>query len=203
MLRITRLRPTCVPSGGGTVTHALGEKDSATVCFESIATTGCFSSQPCAFDMPMIVALGLPISCQKFSECRRRRRSTDGVVGHLDKAIPVRVQLVYTSKKVSCFRGRPNGQVLGTMYSPLIVIPLNACWQVKRRGAPPGGGGLVEFSCPIVRELKPIDFTDPGLIKRIRGNAYCTKVSPQIANRVAESSRGELAHGALLRVGRG
>ena len=63
--------------------------------------------------------------------------------------------------------------------------------QVKRRGAPPGGGGLVEFTCPIVRELKPIDFTDPGLIKRIRGNAYCTKVSPQIANRVAESSRGK------------
>lgn len=49
----------------------------------------------------------------------------------------------------------------------------------------------MEFRCPIVRELKPIDFTDPGLIKRIRGNAYCTKVSPQIANRVAESSRGE------------
>lgn len=51
----------------------------------------------------------------------------------------------------------------------------------------------MEFTCPIVRELKPIDFTDPGLIKRIRGNAYCTKVSPQIANRVAESSRGENA----------
>lgn len=49
----------------------------------------------------------------------------------------------------------------------------------------------MEFTCPIVRELKPIDFTDPGLIKRIRGNAYCTKVSPQIANRVAESSRGD------------
>lgn len=49
---------------------------------------------------------------------------------------------------------------------------------------------MVEFKCPIVRELKPIDLTDPGLIKRIRGNAYCTKVSPQIANRVAESSRG-------------
>lgn len=49
---------------------------------------------------------------------------------------------------------------------------------------------MVEFKCPVVRELKPIDLTDPGLIKRIRGNAYCTKVSPQIANRVAESSRG-------------
>lgn len=73
------------------------------------------------------------------------------------------------------------------------ALDLNARFlvsQVKRRGAPPGGGGLVEFTCPIVRELKPIDFTDPGLIKRIRGNAYCTKVSPQIANRIAESSRG-------------
>lgn len=49
----------------------------------------------------------------------------------------------------------------------------------------------MEFRCPIVRQLKPIDFVDPGLIKRIRGNAYCTKVSPQIANRVAESSRGK------------
>ncbi|CAN0009979.1 unnamed protein product [Ectocarpus sp. 8 AP-2014] len=75
--------------------------------------------------------------------------------------------------------------------------------KVKRRGAPPGGGGLVEFRCPIVRELKPIDFTEPGLIKRIRGNAYCTKVSPQIANRVAESSRGvcsELVWGTRSRV---
>lgn len=76
------------------------------------------------------------------------------------------------------------------------LLPLLLGWdpsggvQVIRRGAPPGGGGVVEFKCPIVRELKPIDFTDPGLIKRIRGNAYCTKVSPQIANRVAESSRG-------------
>lgn len=49
----------------------------------------------------------------------------------------------------------------------------------------------MELTCPIVRQLNPIDFTEPGLIKRIRGNAYCTKVSPQIANRVAESSRGE------------
>ncbi|CAM9300121.1 unnamed protein product [Choristocarpus tenellus] len=64
--------------------------------------------------------------------------------------------------------------------------------KVKRRGSPPGGGGLVEFRCPIVRELKPIDFIDGGLIKRVRGNAYCAKVSPQIANRVAESSRGLL-----------
>ncbi|CAM9759243.1 unnamed protein product [Phaeothamnion confervicola] len=30
------------------------------------------------------------------------------------------------------------------------------------------------------------------MIRRIRGNAYCAKVSPQLANRVAESSRGPL-----------
>lgn len=57
----------------------------------------------------------------------------------------------------------------------------------------------MEFTCPIVRELKPIDFTDPGLIKRIRGNAYCTKVSPQIANRVAESSRGKTCFSMVCR----
>lgn len=56
---------------------------------------------------------------------------------------------------------------------------------------------MVEFKCPIVRELKPIDLTDPGLIKRIRGNAYCTKISPQIANRVAESSRGTFLSSSL------
>lgn len=79
-----------------------------------------------------------------------------------------------------------------TLYCRLspLTKPLYMPWKVKRRGASPGGGGLVDFMCPIVRELKPINFTEPGLIKRIRGNAYCTKVSPQIANRVAESSRG-------------
>lgn len=60
---------------------------------------------------------------------------------------------------------------------------------------------MVEFKCPIVRELKPIDLTDPGLIKRIRGNAYCTKVSPQIANRVAESSRGTFLSSFSLDLG--
>jgi RNA 3'-terminal phosphate cyclase-like protein len=43
-----------------------------------------------------------------------------------------------------------------------------------------------------VRQLQPIDLTDTGLIKRVRGNAVCTKVSPQIANRVAEAARGVL-----------
>ena len=41
---------------------------------------------------------------------------------------------------------------------------------VKRRGASPKGGGIVDFRCPIMRELKPIYLIDPGLVKRVRGN---------------------------------
>ena len=47
---------------------------------------------------------------------------------------------------------------------------------VKRRGALPLGGGLVEMRCPTVRELRPVDWTDAGLVKRVRGVAYSTKV---------------------------
>jgi RNA 3'-terminal phosphate cyclase-like protein len=54
------------------------------------------------------------------------------------------------------------------------------------------GGGEVIFSCPNVRQLKPVQFTDEGRIKRIRGIAYCTRVSPQTANRIVESARSVL-----------
>jgi RNA 3'-terminal phosphate cyclase-like protein len=50
----------------------------------------------------------------------------------------------------------------------------------------------VIFSCPNVRQLKPVQFTDEGRIKRIRGIAYCTRVSPQTANRIVESARSVL-----------
>lgn len=42
--------------------------------------------------------------------------------------------------------------------------------KVKRRGAMPKGGGLVELHIPPVRTaLKPINVTEEGLIKRVRG----------------------------------
>lgn len=44
--------------------------------------------------------------------------------------------------------------------------------QILRRGMPPGGGGEVLFSCPVRKVLKPVQLTDPGKIKRIRGMAY-------------------------------
>lgn len=43
--------------------------------------------------------------------------------------------------------------------------------KVVKRGAPPRGGGEVVFRCPCIRELKPIDLTEEGFVKRIRGVA--------------------------------
>ncbi|KAI9024734.1 RNA 3'-terminal phosphate cyclase/enolpyruvate transferase [Hyaloraphidium curvatum] len=64
--------------------------------------------------------------------------------------------------------------------------------RILKRGAPPLGGGEVRFACPVLRSLKPVQFTEPGRIKRIRGIAYATRMSPQMANRIVEASRGKL-----------
>jgi len=78
----------------------------------------------------------------------------------------------------------------------LVTIPLlkhfgveGANLKIKKRGLPPNGGGQVEFTCPITKELHPLNLIDAGLIKRVRGVAYCAKISPQFANRVVESGR--------------
>ncbi|GAB1302308.1 RNA 3'-terminal phosphate cyclase-like protein [Apodemus speciosus] len=64
--------------------------------------------------------------------------------------------------------------------------------KILRRGMPPGGGGEVLFSCPVRKVLKPVQLTDPGKIKRIRGMAYSVRVSPQMANRIVDSARSIL-----------
>lgn len=61
--------------------------------------------------------------------------------------------------------------------------------KVKRRGAPPLGGGEAVFSCPVVRQLRPQQLLDQGMVKRIRGTAYTARVSPQTSNRVVTSAR--------------
>ncbi|XP_075452959.1 RNA 3'-terminal phosphate cyclase-like protein isoform X1 [Ascaphus truei] len=64
--------------------------------------------------------------------------------------------------------------------------------KVVRRGMSPGGGGEVVFSCPTRKVLRPVQLTDPGKIKRIRGVAYSVRVSPQISNRIVDSARSVL-----------
>ncbi|KPP72002.1 RNA 3'-terminal phosphate cyclase-like protein-like [Scleropages formosus] len=64
--------------------------------------------------------------------------------------------------------------------------------KIMKRGMPPGGGGEVLFTCPVRRTIRPVQLTDPGKIKRIRGTAYSVRVSPQIANRIVDSARSIL-----------
>lgn len=63
------------------------------------------------------------------------------------------------------------------------VFPLSR--QVVKRGMAPGGGGEVFFSCPACRSLKPVQLTDPGKIKRIRGVAYPSPTRPVVPLKTA------------------
>mmetsp|Transcript_29370 Transcript_29370/g.36303 ORF Transcript_29370/g.36303 Transcript_29370/m.36303 type:complete len:310 (-) Transcript_29370:394-1323(-) len=66
--------------------------------------------------------------------------------------------------------------------------------QIKmvRRGCPPDGKGVVSFACPIVRELKAVQLTDVGYVKKVRGVAHAVRVSPQFANRMVDTCRSIL-----------
>jgi RNA 3'-terminal phosphate cyclase-like protein len=76
--------------------------------------------------------------------------------------------------------------------------------RITARGAPPLGGGSVFFRCPLLPNaassgagnsggmLRTLNFVSAGRIKRIRGVASATRVSPQMANRMVEAARGVL-----------
>ncbi|KAG5519716.1 hypothetical protein PMAC_001873 [Pneumocystis sp. 'macacae'] len=65
-------------------------------------------------------------------------------------------------------------------------------YDILKRGSPPLGGGEIHFICPSVRTLSTIHLLSPGRIKRIRGIASSTRVSPAMANRLVESARSIL-----------
>lgn len=64
--------------------------------------------------------------------------------------------------------------------------------KVDARGFKPEGGGRVIFTCPIIRQLSPVQILDDGKVKRVRGVAVAARVSPQTANRMIETSKGLL-----------
>ncbi|CAF0766929.1 unnamed protein product [Brachionus calyciflorus] len=64
--------------------------------------------------------------------------------------------------------------------------------KISKRGAKPGGGGEVLFKCPTKMKLIPLNLTDPGKIKRIRGVAYAMRVAPAVCNRMVEKAKGVL-----------
>lgn len=74
--------------------------------------------------------------------------------------------------------------------------------RVTKRGASPMGGGTVQFYCPIVKrssgavgvggEIRPIDLTTVGKIKRVRGTVVTCRIPPSSAARAAHAAKGVL-----------
>jgi len=64
--------------------------------------------------------------------------------------------------------------------------------KVNKRGSAPLGGGEVFFSMPNPKKLRACVSLDMGKIKRIRGTAYSTRVSPQTPGRMVEAARSIL-----------
>nr|CAG4637002.1 EOG090X05X4 [Ceriodaphnia reticulata]SVE72929.1 EOG090X05X4 [Ceriodaphnia reticulata] len=64
--------------------------------------------------------------------------------------------------------------------------------KIFKRGAPPKGGGEVIFTCPIRKQLRPLQYVDPGKIKKIRGVSYALRTSPTMTNRMIEAAKGVL-----------
>lgn len=55
---------------------------------------------------------------------------------------------------------------------------------------PPLGGGEVVFKCPVKKNLRPLQLSDSGMVKRIRGTSYALRMSPAVANRMVETAKG-------------
>uniref|UniRef100_A0A7S2RL33 RNA 3'-terminal-phosphate cyclase (ATP) n=1 Tax=Eucampia antarctica TaxID=49252 RepID=A0A7S2RL33_9STRA len=65
--------------------------------------------------------------------------------------------------------------------------------KVLERGAAPLGVGRVELYCPRIKELTtPIDMTDVGMVKRVRGTVVSCRIPPSSAARAAHSAKGLL-----------
>ncbi|KAG8733354.1 hypothetical protein FRC10_000291 [Ceratobasidium sp. 414] len=61
--------------------------------------------------------------------------------------------------------------------------------KIKKRGAAPLGGGEIEVLCPVVKQIKTLNFVDPGKIIRIRGIAHAVRVSSDKCPRMIDASR--------------
>lgn len=64
--------------------------------------------------------------------------------------------------------------------------------KTHKKGLLPLGGGQVLFSSENVRELSPVNLMDTGKVKKIRGIAYSTRVTPQTSNRIVDSTKKSL-----------
>ncbi|KAL6526012.1 hypothetical protein OROHE_015536 [Orobanche hederae] len=71
------------------------------------------------------------------------------------------------------------------------VDPQGLDLKILSRGVAPNGGGEVLLTVPNLRDsLKAVVWTDEGMVKRIRGVTFSTKVSVQFENKMIHAARG-------------
>lgn len=70
-----------------------------------------------------------------------------------------------------------------------LVVDEGLSFKMIRRGLPPLGEGVVNFTCPVRRTLKSFQWVESGKVKRIRGVAYSSRVAPIVANRVLDAAK--------------
>ncbi|XVF00289.1 hypothetical protein REPUB_Repub03eG0272100 [Reevesia pubescens] len=66
--------------------------------------------------------------------------------------------------------------------------------KIKSRGVSPYGGGEVHLAVPTVQHLTATMWTDEGMVKRIRGVAFTTRVTVQLGNEMIYAARGIFNH---------
>ncbi|CAA2967050.1 probable RNA 3 -terminal phosphate cyclase [Olea europaea subsp. europaea] len=65
--------------------------------------------------------------------------------------------------------------------------------KIESRGVPPHGGGEIILSIPVVQDsLKAISWIDEGMVKRIRGISFSTRVSVRFERSIIDAARGIL-----------
>ncbi|KAK3443737.1 probable RNA 3'-terminal phosphate cyclase-like protein [Eucalyptus grandis] len=62
--------------------------------------------------------------------------------------------------------------------------------KIESRGVPPQGGGEIVLSVPSVQSLAAVTWIDEGMVKRIRGVTFSTRVSAQFENTMIHAARG-------------
>lgn len=68
--------------------------------------------------------------------------------------------------------------------------------KIQGRGLKPEGGGVVIFTAPIVKTLRPVKRQQVGKVCKIRGQAYVTKVTPSLAYRMIDAAKKAM-HGYI------
>ncbi|KFK26342.1 hypothetical protein AALP_AA8G235200 [Arabis alpina] len=62
--------------------------------------------------------------------------------------------------------------------------------KIEARGVAPGGGGEVLLTVPNVQSLTAVQWTDEGMVKRIRGTTFSTRVTRDFEHSMRYAARG-------------